>query len=163
MNHYLDEIDLVILNHLQKNGRMQRNKLAEIVDLSVPSVSERMRKLEERQLIEGYHAVLNAKKFHFDITAFIFVDVNSSVLYSEFVKQAMEEPEVLECHSITGDGSHVLKIRTKNTERFEALLSRIQSWSGVMRTRSNVVLSSFKETRSLPIERYVNTPEQSGF
>jgi Lrp/AsnC family leucine-responsive transcriptional regulator len=159
MSHYLDDIDVIILNHLQKNGRAQRNKLAEIVDLSVPSVSERMRKLEEKQLIAGYHAVLNAKKFHFDITAFIFVDVNGSQLYPEFIKSALDEPEVLECHSITGDGSHVLKIRTRNTEAFEQLLGRIQSWKGVMRTRSNVVLSSFKETREIPIERYVHVQE----
>jgi Lrp/AsnC family leucine-responsive transcriptional regulator len=159
MSHVLDEIDIIILKHLQKNGRAQRNKLAEIVNLSVPSVSERMRKLEERHLIEGYHAIMNAKRFHFDITAFIFVDVSGSALYPAFVKEATLEPEVLECHSITGDGSHVLKVRTRDTEALEQLLGRIQSWPGVMRTRSNVVLSSFKETREIPIERYLNVAE----
>ena len=63
-----------------------------------------------------------------------------------------DEPEILECHSITGEGSHLLKVRTKNTASFEQLLSRIQSWPGVDKTRSNLVLSSFKETRKLPIE-----------
>ncbi|HCI69172.1 MAG TPA: AsnC family transcriptional regulator, partial [Balneola sp.] len=46
-----------------------------------------------------------------------------------------------------------LKVRTKNTGSFERLLSRIQSWNGVKKTRSNLVLSSFKETRALPIEQ----------
>lgn len=151
MSHNLDEIDIAILNHLQKDGRAQRNKIADKVHLSVPSVSERMRKLEEKNLIEGYYAVLNSKKFHFDITAFIFVEVDGSSNYSKFVQNTIKEPEVLECHSITGDGSHVLKIRTKNTASLEQLLSKIQSWEGVKRTRSNVVLSSFKETRELPI------------
>lgn len=151
MHHHLDEIDVQILNHLQDNGRAQRNKLAEIVGLSVPSVSERMRKLEERNLIEGYHAVLNAKQFELDITAFIFVEVDGSAYYPTFVERVSQEAEVLECHSITGDGSHILKIRTKNTETLEKLLSRIQSWDGVKKTRSNLVLSSYKETRRIEV------------
>lgn len=155
MSHNLDETDITILNHLQKNGRAQRNTIAEIVHLSVPSVSERMRKLEERGLIESYAALLDSKKFNFDITAFIFVEVDGSNNYPKFVNKVISEPEVLECHSITGDGSHVLKVRTKNTESFEKFLSKIQSWDGIKRTRSNIVLSSFKETRQLPIEKTV--------
>lgn len=157
MSHNLDETDITILKHLQKNGRAQRNSIAEIVSLSVPSVSERMRKLEEKGLIQNYVAILDSKKFNFDITAFIFVEVDGSNNYPKFVNRVVEEPEVLECHSITGDGSHVLKVRTKNTESFERFLSTIQSWEGVKRTRSNIVLSSFKETRDLPIEKTVKT------
>jgi len=110
-----------------------------------------MRKLEDKNLIEGYYAVLNAKKFHLDITAFIFVEVDSSVLYQSFVETAVLEEEIQEVHSITGDGSHILKIRTQNTGSLERLLSKIQSWNGVKRTRSNIVLSSFKETREIPL------------
>ena len=150
--HSIDEIDIAILKHLQKYGRAQRNKLAEIVNLSVPSVSERMRKLEERKLISGYHAVLDPQKFGFDIVAFIFVEVDNSSYYTPFVETMVREPEVLECHSITGDGSHVLKITTKNTVTLEKLLSRIQSLEGVKKTRSNIVLSNFKQTRELPID-----------
>jgi Lrp/AsnC family leucine-responsive transcriptional regulator len=149
--HPLDDIDIKILQHLQKDGRAQRNHIAEMVGLSVPSVSERMRKLEDRKLIEGYYAVLSAKKFHFDITAFIFVEVDGSHFYEEFVQKALHDPEIQECHSITGEGSHLLKIRTSDTTAFERLLSRIQSWKGVKKTRSNLVLSSFKETRELPV------------
>jgi len=153
MSNLLDEIDIAILNHLQQNGRAQRNQIAELVSLSVTSVSERMRKLEERGLITDYNAILSSKDFHFDITAFMFVEVDGSEHYPDFVKHAQEEKEILECHSITGDGSHFLKVRTKNTTSFERLLSRIQSWPGVNKTRSNLVLSSFKETRALPIEQ----------
>ncbi|HMB41100.1 MAG TPA: Lrp/AsnC family transcriptional regulator [Balneolaceae bacterium] len=153
MTHLLDETDIKILNHLQANGRAQRNSIAEIVHLSVPSVSERMRKLEEKGLISSYNAILNAKKFNFDITAFIFVEVDGSERYTGFVEHISNHPEVLECHSITGDGSHILKVRTKNTESLEKFLSLVQSWDGVARTRSNIVLSTFKETRSIPIEQ----------
>lgn len=152
MYHHLDETDVQILNHLQENGRAQRNKLAEIVGLSVPSVSERMRKLEERSLIEGYHAVLDAKQFNLDITAFIFVEVDGSANYPSFVEKVIQLAEVLECHSITGDGSHILKIRTRNTETLEKLLSKLQSWEGVKKTRSNLVLSSYKETRKIEVK-----------
>ncbi|MEX1011908.1 MAG: Lrp/AsnC family transcriptional regulator [Balneolaceae bacterium] len=152
MSYQLDTTDAMILRHLQKHGRAQRNTIAEIVKLSVPSVSERMRKLEERGLIAEYTAILDARKFNFDITAFIFVEVDGSDNYPVFVNRVVGEPEVLECHSITGDGSHVLKVRTHNTETFEKFLSKVQSWSGVKRTRSNIVLSSFKETRQLPVE-----------
>jgi len=153
--HHLDDTDIQILNHLQNNGRAQRNKLAEMVGLSVPSVSERMRKLEEKHMIEGYQAILNPRAFNLDITAFIFVEVDGSTRYPEFVKHVEAEKEVLECHSITGDGSHILKIRTRNTETFERLLSRIQMWEGVKKTRSNVVLSTYKETRRIHIEATV--------
>lgn len=156
MAHQLDETDVKILNHLQKNGRAQRNTIAEIVHLSVPSVSERMRKLEQRGLISEYNAILDSKKFNFDITAFIFVEVDGSEKYPDFVELVTKHPEVLECHSITGDGSHILKVRTINTESFEKFLSLIQSWDGVARTRSNIVLTSFKETRELPINQSVS-------
>ncbi|MEX1122420.1 MAG: Lrp/AsnC ligand binding domain-containing protein, partial [Balneolales bacterium] len=79
------------------------------------------------------------------------IEVESSSYHRKFVDQAVEEVEVLECHSITGDGSHILKIRTKNTASLENLLTKIQSWEGVKKTRSNIVLTTFKETRELPI------------
>ena len=155
MAHHLDETDITILNYLQEHGRAQRNTISEIVHLSVPSVSERMRKLEEKGLIKNYEAILDSKKFHFDITAFIFVEVDKSDHYNAFVENATDHPEILECHSITGDGSHVLKIRTRNTESLEKLLSQSQRGAGVTKTRSNIALSTFKETRRIPIENNV--------
>ncbi len=150
--HHIDHIDISILKHLQKNGRAKRNKIAEIVNLSVPSVSERMRKLEDKKLIDGYYAVLNPKKFNYDIMAFIFVEVDTSSHYSSFVERATKEPEIQECHSITGEGSHLLKIMTLNTISLEKLLSRIQGWDGVQKTKTNIVLSSFKQSREIPLD-----------
>ncbi|MCH8239269.1 MAG: Lrp/AsnC ligand binding domain-containing protein [Proteobacteria bacterium] len=59
--------------------------------------------------------------------------------------------EVLECHAVTGDGSYLLKIRTRNTTTLEQLLSEIHSWSGVTNTRTNIVLSSHQETTVLSL------------
>lgn len=148
----IDEIDAKILELLQENGRMKRNAISEIVGLSVPSVSERMRKLEERGVITGYHAVLDPKRLHHDITAFIRVSVDGSVNYSEFVADAYTMSEVLEVHSITGEGSHILKIRTRSTTTLERLLSRVQSLPGVHGTSTSIVLSTFKETRTVDVQ-----------
>lgn len=147
----IDDIDVKILRLLQANGRMKRNAIAEEVGLSVPSVSERMRKLEERGVLVGYHAVVDAQRLHFDITAFIRVMVDGSDNYASVIGQACALNEVLEVHSITGEGSHILKVRTRNTTTLERLLSRIQSWPGVHGTRTSIVLSTFKETRQVTV------------
>ena len=150
--HTIDDIDAQILSLLQEHGRMQRNTMAEKVGLSVSAVSERMRKLEERGVISGYHATVDAKRLHFDITAFIRVFVDGSEYYGTFIEAACAMDEVLELHSITGEGSHVMKVRTKNTTALERFLSRVQAIPGVTGTTTSIVLSSFKETHAVPAE-----------
>lgn len=147
----LDDLDIKILNILQINGRMKRNQLAEHVGLSIPSVSERLNKLEERGVIEGYFARINKKVFGYDIMAFVTVISESSKHYKGLIEHARKNPNVLECHSILGDGSHLLKAVVKNTEALEKLLSEIQSWPGVLSTQTNFVLSSHKETSKIDL------------
>jgi Lrp/AsnC family leucine-responsive transcriptional regulator len=147
----LDEIDLKILKMLQENGRIKRNEIAQATGLSVPSVSERMKKLEDAGIIKGYTAILDSKKLGKDITAFVFVSIDSSKNYPLFIERVMDVDEILECHSITGEGSHLLKVKTENTSTLEKLLARIQSWPGVTGTRTNIVLSTLKETTKIKI------------
>ena len=146
MHNYLDEIDVKILELLQVNSRVKRSELADSTGLSIPSITERLRKLELNGYIESYQTKLNRKMLGRDITAFIFVVSDSSKNYKDFISHALQTPEVLECHSITGDGSHILKIQTTNTSTLEKLLSKIQSWKGVHSTRTSIVLSSHKES-----------------
>jgi Lrp/AsnC family leucine-responsive transcriptional regulator len=148
----IDEIDVKIIEILQKDGRTKRNELAEAVGLSLPSVSDRLRKLEESGIITGYFATVDHKKLGKDITAFIFVTMDSSKHYAAFLEHAKQMDDILECHAITGEGSHLLKIRTKNTESLEKLLAKIQAWSGVLSTRTNLVLSTAKESMHIKIE-----------
>ena len=76
-----------------------------------------------------------------DVTAFIFVGINGSQLLPGVpAARGSEHPEVLECHSVTGQGSHLLKIRTDSTSTLEALLAEIQSWPGVQWTTTSIVL-----------------------
>jgi Lrp/AsnC family transcriptional regulator, leucine-responsive regulatory protein len=63
----------------------------------------------------------------------------------------LDHPQVLECHSITGQGSHLLKIRTENTSTLEVLLAEIQAWPGVQWTTTSIVLSTMKETSYLDL------------
>jgi Lrp/AsnC family leucine-responsive transcriptional regulator len=92
---------------------------------------------------------VDAKRLHIDITAIIRVMVDSSERYPEFVENAMALEEVLEVHSVTGEGSHILKVRTASTTTLERLLSTIQSWRGVHGTTTSIVLSTFKESRTV--------------
>jgi Lrp/AsnC family leucine-responsive transcriptional regulator len=148
----IDEIDARILELLQQRGRIKRNQIAEEVGLSLPSVSERIRKLEERGVIRAYAAHVDAKRLNFDITAFIRVRVDGSAHYAGFIDKATSLPEVLEVHSITGEGSHMLKIRVRNTVMLERLLFKIQRWPGVHGTQTSLVLSTFKESFELPVK-----------
>src|ERR1051325_12145425 len=89
----LDEVDAALLNILQKSGRTKRNDLAGMVGLSLPSVSDRLKKLEEGGLITEDRAILDPKRAGYDITAFIFVSVDSSKHYGSFIEHAHARSE----------------------------------------------------------------------
>ena len=147
----MDEKDKLILTLLQKDGRMTASEMAEKVDLSVPAVTERIRKLTEGGVLKDFRAVLDAKKVGYDVTAYILLDMSSSSSYGDMVQYAQDNDEVLECHSITGEGSHILKVRTHDTSSLESLLRDIQSWPGVIRTHTMIVMSTFKEATCLKL------------
>jgi len=147
----LDDIDIKILKTLQEKGRTKRNQLAELVGLSVPSVSERLNKLEEKGVIEGYFAKVNKQTFGLDIMAFIHVIMDSSKHYKALISHVDKLPQILECHSVLGEGSHLLKVVVRNTESLEKLLGEIQTWPGVTATKTTFVLSTIKETTAINI------------
>ena len=147
----LDDLDIKILNMLQKNGRTKRNVIAESIGLSIPSVSERLHKLEEKGIIEGYFAKVNKKAFGYDIMAYILVTMESSKHYKTFTSKVEKIQQIIECHSVLGEGSHLLKAIVKNTESLEKLLNEIQSWPGVVSTKTTFVLSTIKETTEIEI------------
>ncbi len=148
----LDDLDITILKKLQENGRTKRNELADAIGLSIPSLSERLRKLEENGIIEGYYTKLNRHAFGFDIMAFVTVIMDSSKNFEKFTEHVKKTPEILECYSILGEGSHLLKTVVRGTKDLEQLLSKIQSWPGVTRTVTSFILSAIKETTSLNIQ-----------
>lgn len=148
---YFDRVDGKLLEVLQANGRISQHDLARAVGLSAPAVAERVRKLEERGIIRGYHAVVDPRALGKDITAFIAVGIAGSKFYPEFRRRVGELGEVQECHSVTGQGSHLLKVRVANTAGLERVLAEIQAWPGVQGTTTSLVLSTVKETTELPV------------
>tara|TARA_B100000965_G_scaffold406729_1_gene447663 strand:- start:7195 stop:7671 length:477 start_codon:yes stop_codon:yes gene_type:complete len=146
-----DNIDIEILKILQKDGRSSASDISKSLDLSVPAISERIKKLTEKGIIKRFSAILNHKKAGLDLTAYVFIVSEHSDHYDKFVDNANKCEAVMECHSITGSGSHILKVRVKNSQALEDLLYDIQNWPGVSRTQSNLVLSSYKEETSIDL------------
>lgn len=148
----LDEIDRRILEMLQADCKIALARVGEQVGLSAPSVVERVRKLENEGFIQGYHARLNARRLGLDVIAFISVWTAHPQVIKDFhakLTQLSELEDVLECHHVTGDPSLLLKVKTRNTQSLERLISALRSFPGVERTETNVVLSTLVERPGL--------------
>jgi Lrp/AsnC family leucine-responsive transcriptional regulator len=145
----LDDIDRRILELLQADCKVALARVGEQVGLSAPSIVERVRKLENEGFIEGYHARLNARRLGLDVIAFISVWTAHPQVIKDFPSRLSEFDDVLECHHVTGDPSLLLKIKTRNTQSLERLISALRSLDGVERTETNVVLSTLVERPGL--------------
>lgn len=154
--HSLDDIDRQILEILQEDCSTPRNRVAELVGLSAPSIHERLRKLEESGVVQGYHAVLDARTLGLDVTAFIGVSVQHPSQIEAFEEAVVALKAVQECHHVTGDFTLLLKVRSANTATLEVLISRIRSLPGVVRTVTMVVLSTQTERVAIDLA----TPEE---
>ncbi len=140
----LDQVDRGILAMLQQDGRASASHIAQEIGMSIPAVTDRIKKLQESGVIMGFTALLDHRKMGRDVSAFITVISESSAHYSDVVIQANKTPEIVQCFTTTGNGSHVLIIQTKNTRSLETLLRQIQAWPGVMRTETQIILSNYK-------------------
>ena len=140
----LDEKDKSIIDLLLKDGRAPASSISAKVGLSVPAVIERIKKMQDTQVITGFRATIDYSKLGQDVSALITIVSNSSEHYYEVLEKANATEEIVECFATTGAGSHVLLIRTSNTETLEKLLRNIQQWPGVRRTETQLILSSNK-------------------
>ena len=147
----LDEIDHQLIEALQTDAKASLMQLGNRVGLSAPSVMERVRKLEQTGVITGYSAQVDAKRLGLDITAFIGVSVNYPDKIEAFTSWVANEPRVLECHHVTGGATLLVKIKCRNTEALEELISQMRSELGVERTETMVVLSTNEERSALPM------------
>ncbi|MAR29424.1 MAG: AsnC family transcriptional regulator [Candidatus Marinimicrobia bacterium] len=147
----IDKVDHKILEILQNTGRDSASHIATEIGMSVPAVSERIHKLEESGIISGYEAIVDPKKVGLDVAAIITLVSESSRNFDEIVKLANETQEVVQCFTTTGAGSHLLIVNTENSESLEWLLREIQSWPGVLRTETQLILSSYKAGHHIKI------------
>lgn len=157
----IDQIDLKILSILQNSGRSRLADIADEVELSAPAVLERVKKLEANGVIKGYQALLDGKKVGKDITAFIGVSIGNQQDINKFATQMLRNPDVLECHHITGDESFILKVKSANTTSLEKLLGEIRSVEGVTRTVTRVVLSTAKESQMFDLTQGITESQNS--
>ena len=140
----LDNKDKKIIDILKISGREPASSISEKVGLSVPTVIDRIKKLHDLGVIEGYKAIVNSKKIGLDVSAIITIISESSSKYSDLVDNAIKEKFIEKCYTTTGNGSHVLLVNVENTDSLEKLLRNIQQWPGVRRTETQIILSSYK-------------------
>ena len=122
----IDKTDKKILDILQQDGRVSASSIASDLDISIPTVTDRIKKLQDSGIIKGIHAVLDPKPLGLDVAAIITLISESSVHYKEVTQAAEKTPEVLQCLSTTGKGSHMLFVVTRNSSTLEELLREIQ-------------------------------------
>jgi Lrp/AsnC family transcriptional regulator, leucine-responsive regulatory protein len=141
----MDKIDIKILNELGANGRITGAEIARKIQLSLPAVTERMRKLDRSGVIEQYTVRLSRNMLGQKLLAYVQVWLDHSGA-SEAKAYLVSLPEVIECHHIAGDYDLLLKVLVRDTGELEELLaSRIKGKPAVRRTSTTIVLSTYKE------------------
>ncbi len=139
----MDAIDLGILGILARDARTTFSDIAEQVGLSGPSTADRVRRLEERGVISGYHAERAPAAIGLDLTACGEVTRDAPRRRDPFLAAITHEPGVVECHHVAGDHDYLLKVRCAGTAGLESFVSDVlKSVDGVTRTRTTIVLSS---------------------
>ncbi|PZO35326.1 MAG: Lrp/AsnC family transcriptional regulator [Leptolyngbya sp.] len=149
----LNDLDIKTLSLLCQRGRMTWAELAGQLGLSAPAAADRVKRLEERGLITGYSALLDAEALGLNLTAFIAVTLDHPRHRAGFLAQVNASAEILECHHVTGDDDYLLKVRCCHTRALEALITdQLKDIEGVAKTRTLIVLSTVKETQVPPLD-----------
>ena len=138
----VDQLDLQLLEALQRNGRSTFAELGEIVGLKAASVHERVKRLEARGFVRGYTARLDGQLLGLNLTAFVSCYTSAKTDYDNFNEAVSSLPEVCEVHSVAGEESFILKVMTRSTVELDDFLSRLKKIAGIERTKTTIVLST---------------------
>ena len=134
----MDDIDRGLLSALQEDARTSFAQLGRRVGLSAPAVAERVRRLETTGVISGYHASVDLKKAGYGIVG--FVRLSSPVeLAPQLERLAVDTPEVLEFHRVTGTEGAVMKVAVTSIEHLERIVVKFLPYG---QTTTSIVLSS---------------------
>ncbi|HWW20629.1 MAG TPA: Lrp/AsnC family transcriptional regulator [Steroidobacteraceae bacterium] len=151
----LDRYDRRILEWLQKDGRLTNLELAEKIGLSPSPCLRRVRALEDSGIIQGYRAVLDARKLGLTLTALVYIqmDRHTPERFAHFDAKVRSLPGVLECLLITGqDADYQLKVVAQDMQAFEhLLLEQITRIEGVTGVHSSFVLRRVVDHTALPL------------
>lgn len=138
----VDKIDKIIIKGLIKNARISIMQLSKLAGISGAAVHQRLKKLENSNLITGSKISLNVKLLGFKTIAFVGVFLDKAMINTEAVKKLDEIPEILECHYTTGNWSIFLKILCRDNEHLMNILNKkIQTIKGVSRTETFISLN----------------------
>jgi Lrp/AsnC family transcriptional regulator, leucine-responsive regulatory protein len=148
----LDELDLKILNKLQKDAQISNTELAKHVNLSPPATHARVKRLENEGFIDRQVAILNQEKLGFDLLCFIFISTNIHQTDKlEVLEKILESmPEVLECHLLTGEYDYLLKVANKDRKELENFIRKLNKL-GITRIQTSLSLREIKYSTILPI------------
>jgi Lrp/AsnC family leucine-responsive transcriptional regulator len=138
----LDDLDLQLLDALQRNARATFAELGSLVGLRAPAVHDRVKRLENRGYIRGYAARLDPKRLGLELAAFVSAYTTADADYERFHAAVGALPEVAEIHSVAGDEAFVLKVVTRSTAHLDDFLTRLKAIPGIARTRTTIVLST---------------------
>ncbi len=141
----MDDIDWQLLGVLQQHGRATYTELARRVGLSVPAVTERVRRLEETGVIEGYAARVNPAAAGYPVAALIGITVPQPAK-AKFLKLLDTIPQVLACHHVTGADSYLIQVVALGVGDLEQLLARLNPYG---ETRTSIVMSTPLAARAL--------------
>jgi Lrp/AsnC family transcriptional regulator, leucine-responsive regulatory protein len=148
----MDSTDFEILALIQNDARVAHATVGERLGLTAPAVHARIKRLEREGIIRGYLTAIDPGAVNQNLLAFVRVTNNSKVgdeaKFENFVQQ---EPNVLECHDISGEDSYLLKIRVESPSSLRQLLLRIRDFPGVERTVTSISLCTIKEMGGPPL------------
>lgn len=149
-----DRCDRMILQILQREGRLSNSDLAQRVSLSESACLRRVRALEAIGLIEGYTALLNQQKAGLGVNVFVSITLERQERadMAAFEQAVRAVPEVMECYLMTGEYDYLLRVVVADTADFERLHSRhLTSLPHVSRLHSSFALRTVQKSRELPV------------
>ena len=151
----LDQYDKRILETLQLEGRISNQELADRIGLSPSPCLRRVRALEESGVIQGYRAMLDAKRLGLNLLAFVSIsmDRHTAERFENFESVVTQLPEVLECSLITGrEADYQLKVVVRDMDGYQdLLLNKLTRIDGVTGVHSSFVLRQVLERTALPV------------
>jgi Lrp/AsnC family leucine-responsive transcriptional regulator len=148
----VDALDKKALQHLMTAGRATWAELGQLLGLSAPAAAERVRKLEESGVIKHYAAIADPDALGLSLLAFVAVTLSTHRQRQSFLRAIGKLPQITECHHIAGDADYLLKIRCSGTKELDQLLAVVlKERLRVASTRTTIVLSTAKESISLPL------------
>ena len=147
----LDNVGHAIVEALARDGRASYQAIADEVGLSRPAVMERVKRLEESEVITGYTARFDRARIGRPITAFISVryPVSSHVGTEPWIQALEDHPDVLECHHVAGDDCYILKVAVSEVERLQDVLRALRPAGEAASTRTTIVLNTVFEKAGL--------------